>query len=113
MMTTAPTIEYATPPPAVKPHSRVGIVAFALGAFAAGAMLLCVLAVSFPVMNAPPWWETPAAIFGFTMLGCWVLSLVLALVVPFQRDTSRRYAIMALMLDLLAFVLTVLFISIA
>ena len=112
-MTTAPTIPYATPLRPTKPHSRIGMTAFALGAFAAGSMLLCVLAISFPLMSAPRSWEIPAAIFAFTMLGSWVLSFVLTIVGFFQRQTSRTYPRLAFGMDLLALFLAVVFVGVA
>src|SRR5688572_25318959 len=112
-MTTASTIHYATPLRPAKLHSRVGIAAFALGAFAAGSMLLCVLAVSFPLMSAPGSWEVPAAIFGLTMFGSWVISFVLAVVGVLQRGMSRLYPTLAFVMVVLAVLLAAVFVSVA
>ncbi|MGB7159372.1 MAG: hypothetical protein WBD40_14995 [Tepidisphaeraceae bacterium] len=90
----------------------MSVAAFVLGAYAAGAMLLTLLAVTFPLMNAPRSWETPAAIFGVSMFAAWAFSYALIIATLFQRDADRLLSKWALVLDLLAMLFAGLFIMV-
>ena len=111
--TTTPTIPYATPPASVKPHSWIAVTAFALGAFASGGMLLSVLAVAFPLMDAPASWETPAAIFGITMFIAWVLAIALSTIAMTREHTAKLYPMLGYLTVVLAVCLAAIFVNIA